>query len=100
MRHADLRAARSNGAASALGPPSRTLAARVWELLDDLHTVPSIVSRVRGDFGLSLVDSYAIERAVASAIEQFIAAGRVQLVRGGLSGDAMVRSGLLLWPDG
>lgn len=100
MQHADVRAASSNGAAAALGPPSRTVAGRVWELLDDLHTVTGIVSRVRGDLGLSMVDSYAIERAVASAIEQFIAAGRVRLVRGGLSGDATGHPGLLHWSDG
>ena len=100
MEHTEMRPERSAGALPALGSPHKSLAVRVWEILDDTHNVLAVVSRLRTEVGLGTGDSYAIERAVAATIEQFIAAGRVRLVRRGVGSEALPQSGRLLWSDG
>jgi hypothetical protein len=57
------------------------MGARVWELLDQAHSVPELVARIRTDVALGAGETYALERAVAGAIEQLIVAGRIRLVR-------------------
>jgi len=101
LHYADMRTARSNGSLPTPGSPNKSLAARVWELLDETDNVPDLASRVRAEAPLSTGgDSYAIERAVAGVIEQFIAAGRVRLVRHGVGGDASVHRGPPSWSEG
>jgi hypothetical protein len=84
LRYVDIENS-STGEASAVRSTTDSLGARAWALLDQTQTVAEIVSTLRASAALSSRDSYALECAVASAVEQFMAVGRVRLVRRGVS---------------
>jgi hypothetical protein len=90
LQHVDMGSA-SDAVVSPVRSTTESLAARVWEVLDHTQTVSEIVARLRAGVTSSGRDSYALECAVASAVDQFIAVGRVRLVRRELGGEVMVR---------
>jgi hypothetical protein len=99
LRHVEMGTA-GDGVVPAVRSTTESLAARVWELLDHTQTVSEIVARLRAGATSSGRDSYALECAVASAVEQCIAVGRVRLVRRDAGGEVLVRPACPTVADG